>query len=349
MGRLTGELTDTAANYIGPWPMDVRTWDWFEDREKFEAFNVPRHMLYRLQLPGDVGGYVSTTFAERTGIPLGIPVVHTANDKAAEALGSGLRDDATGLVSLGTYIAGMVGGKEFAAEPQTYFSNFAAEPYRYIYECGGIRRGMWTVSWLRDLFGAENALAAAEAGTSAEERLNRLASGIPAGSDGLLCVLDWLAPPNKPFKKGMFIGFDERHGYAHMYRAVLEGIAFTMKRNMAAMTAERDIDLRTLVISGGGSNSDLMMQIFADVFNIPVVRNVVRNAAGLGAAICVAVACGIYPDFDAASAQMVRREDRFEPNPQHAALYEQLSTVAAEIPMHTDPILEKIHKILSDI
>jgi len=69
----------------------------------------------------------------------------------------------------------------------------------------------------------------------------------------------------------MFIGFDERHGYAHMYRAVLEGIAFTMKRNMAAMTAERDMDLRTLVVSGGGSNSDLMMQIFADVFNIPVV------------------------------------------------------------------------------
>ncbi|MHC6228976.1 FGGY-family carbohydrate kinase [Arthrobacter sp. MMS24-T111] len=348
MGRLTGELTDTAANYVGPWPMDVRTWDWFDDQAKFESFNVPRDMLYRLQMPGDVGGFVSAGFAEHTGIPQGIPVVHTANDKAAEALGSGLRDDATGLVSLGTYIAGMVVGKELAAEPQTYFSNFAAEPYRYIYECGGIRRGMWTVSWLRDLFGAENALAAAEDGISAEERLNRLASGISAGSDGLLCVLDWLAPPDKPFKKGMFIGFDERHGYAHMYRAVLEGIAFTMKRNMAAMTAERDVDLRTLVISGGGSNSDLMMQIFADVFNIPVVRNVVRNAAGLGAAICVAVACGIYPDFDSASAHMVRREDRFEPTPLNAALYGHLCTVAAEIPMHTDPILEKIHKILSD-
>ena len=348
MGRLTGELTDTAANYIGPWPMDVRTWDWFDDREKFESFNVPRDMLYRLQMPGDVGGFVNACFAERTGIPQGIPVVHTANDKAAEALGSGLRDDATGLISLGTYIAGMVVGKEFAAEPRTYFSNFAAEPYRYIYECAGIRRGMWTVSWLRDLFGTENARAAAQAGASAEERLNQLASDIPAGSDGLLCVLDWLAPPNKPFKKGMFIGFDERHGYAHMYRAVLEGIAFTMKQNMAAMTAERDMNLRTLVVSGGGSNSDLMMQIFADVFNVPVVRNVVRNAAGLGAAICVAVACGIYPDFDEASAHMVRREDRFEPNPQDAALYGKLSTVAAEIPMHTDPILEKIHKILSD-
>jgi sugar (pentulose or hexulose) kinase len=348
MGRLTGELTDTAANYIGPWPMDVRTWNWFDDQEKFDSFKVPRDMLYRLQMPGDVGGFVNTTFSRRTGIPQGIPVVHTANDKAAEALGAGLRDDSTGLISLGTYIAGMVVGKEFAPEPRTYFSNFASEPYRYIYECAGIRRGMWTVSWLRDLLGAENARAAAAAGASAEELLNKLASDIPAGSDGLLCVLDWLAPPNKPFKKGMFIGFDERHGYAHMYRAVLEGIAFTMKRNMAAMTAERDISLRTLVVSGGGSNSDLVMQIFADVFNIPVVRNVVRNAAGLGAAVCVAVACGIYPDFDEAAARMVRREDRFEPDPRNAALYEQLCTVSAEIPMQTDPILEKIHKILSN-
>lgn len=348
MGRLTGELTDTAANYIGPWPMDVRTWNWFDDQEKFDSFKVPRDMLYRLQMPGDVGGFVNTTFSRRTGIPQGIPVVHTANDKAAEALGAGLRDDSTGLISLGTYIAGMVVGKEFAPEPRTYFSNFASEPYRYIYECAGIRRGMWTVSWLRDLLGAENARAAAAAGASAEELLNKLASDIPAGSDGLLCVLDWLAPPNKPFKKGMFIGFDERHGYAHMYRAVLEGIAFTMKRNMAAMTAERDISLRTLVVSGGGSNSDLVMQIFADVFNIPVVRNVVRNAAGLGAAVCVAVACGIYPDFDEAAAHMVRREDRFEPDPRNAALYERLCTVSAEIPMQTDPILEKIHKILSN-
>lgn len=348
MGRLTGELTDTVANYIGPWPMDVRTWDWFDDRETFDSFKVPRDMLYRLQMPGDIGGYVNSAFSSHTGIPEGLPVVHTANDKATEALGSGLRDGTTGMVSLGTYIAGMVMGKEFAPEPQNFFSNFASEPYRYIYECAGIRRGMWTVSWLRDLLGTEIALAAAEAGLSSEEHLNLAASAIPAGSEGLLCVLDWLAPPNKPFKKGMFIGFDERHGYAHMYRAVLEGIAFTMKRNMDAMAAERNIGVETLVLSGGGSNSDLASQIFADVFNVPVVRNAVRNAAGLGAAICTAVACGIYTGFDEAREHMVRRHDRFEPTPHNAALYGELCAVAGEIPRQTDPILERIHQILTD-
>jgi len=348
MGRLTGELTDTIANYIGPWPMDVQAWDWFSDPETFDSFNVSRSMLYRLQMPGDIGGYVNEQFSARTGIPQGLPVVHTANDKAAEALGAGLRDETTGLVSLGTYITGMIVGKEYVADPTSYFSNFASEPYRYIYECGGIRRGMWTVSWLRNLLGQEITQAAADAGMTGDNYLNAVASRVPAGSDGLFCVLDWLAPPAQPHKKGMFIGFDQRHGYAHMYRAILEGIAYTMKQNMVEMENERGISIETLVISGGGSYSDLCMQIFADVFGIPVVRNEVRNAAGLGAAICVAVACDLYPSFDDASGHMVHREDRFEPNPDNADLYTQLRAVSVDITTQTDAILQRTHRILHD-
>ena len=348
MGRLTGEKTDTAANYIGPWPMDVGTWDWFSDQKTFDSFNVGRDMLYRLQMPGDIGGYLNDTFAASTGIPRGLPVVHTANDKATEALGAGLRDETTGLVSLGTYIAGMIVGNEFIAEPQTYFTNFASEPHRYMYESAGIRRGMWTVSWLRDLVGAELTRDAARAGVGLEDHLNNLAAAVPPGSDGLMCVLDWLAPPTQPHKKGMFIGFDERHGYAHMYRAILEGIAFRMKQNMLAMESERGIRITSLVLSGGGSYSDPFMQLFADVFHLPVVRNEVRNAAGLGAAICTAVACGIYPDLDTASASMVRQDDRFEPNVENAELYTQLGSVYADISAQTDVILKRTHQILSD-
>ncbi|MBG6108406.1 FGGY-family carbohydrate kinase [Frigoribacterium sp. CG_9.8] len=348
MGRITGEKTDTAANYIGPWPMDVRTWDWFSDQETFESFAVGRNMLYRLQMPGEIGGYVNDSFSASTGIPRGLPVVHTANDKATEALGSGLREETTGLVSLGTYIAGMVVGTEFIAEPQTYFTNFASEPHRYLYESAGIRRGMWTVSWLRNLVGAELAHDAAAAGVSLEDHLNTLAAAVPAGSDGLMCLLDWLAPPSQPHRKGMFIGFDERHGHAHMYRSILEGIAFRMKENIAAMEFERGIRLTSLVLSGGGSSSDACMQIFADVFDLPTVRNEVRNAAGLGAAICAAVACGIYPDLDAASASMIRHADRFEPDPDNVKLYRQLGSVYADIPAQTDAILARTHRILSD-
>ena len=346
MGRFTGELTDTVANYIGPWPMDVSTWDWFTDPETFDSFNVKREQLYTLQMPGDTGGYITDAFSAQTGIPAGLPVVHTANDKAAEALGAGLREETTGLVSLGTYIAGMVVGQEFVGDPQAYFSNFASEPHRYLYESAGIRRGMWTVSWLRNLLGEEVTKGARLAGISGDEFLNTLAVDVPAGSDGLLCVLDWLAPPAQPHKKGMFIGFDERHGSGHMYRAILEGIAFTMKENMEAMEEERGTHLDTLVLSGGGSYSDLFTQIFADVFDIPVVRNEVRDAAGLGAAMSVAVACGIYSSFDDASSHMVHREDRYEPHSSNVDLYAQLRAVHTEITIQTEASLKRTHDIL---
>lgn len=348
MGRITGSLTDTAANYIGPWPMDVGTWDWFSDPETFDSFGISREMLFELKMPGEIGGYVNSAFAEATGIPEGLPVVHTANDKAAEALGVGLRDERVGLVSLGTYIAAMVVGPTFAESPQHYFTNFASEPHRYVYESAGIRRGMWTVSWLRNLVGAEITQAAAERGIGREEYLNELAADIPAGSDGLMCVLDWLASPSQPHKKGMFIGFDERHGYAHMYRSILEGIAFRMKQHVGDMEAELGSQIEKLVLSGGGANSDVGMQIFADVFDVPAVRNEMRNAAGLGAAICAAVACGVYPDFEAASARMVREADVFLPDPDRALLYRELGEVYADISAQTDALLERTSHILSN-
>jgi len=347
MGRLTGSFTDSAANYIGPWPMDVSTWDWFTDQETFDSFNVPREMLFELQMPGDVGGSVNAEFAKATGLPVGLPVIHTANDKATEALGSGLRDERQGLVSLGTYIAAMVVGEGFVADAESYFTNFACEPNRYVYESAGIRRGMWTVSWLENLIGAEIGIAAANEGLSKQEYLNKVGALVPAGCEGLMCVLDWLAPPTHPHRKGLFIGFDERHGYAHMYRSILEGIAFRMKHNVAAMESDRGIKLEKLVLSGGGSNSDLMAHIFADVFNIPVVRNQVRSAAGLGSAICVAVACGVYPDLESAIDHMVHLADETTPNPNLTGLYSQLGEVYTDISAQTDVILERTFSILS--
>ena len=89
--------------------------------------------------------------AGATGIPAGLPVYATANDKAVEALGSGLDDDGTVLLSLGTYIAAMTIGSSSSSADGSYWANFAARPGTYLYESTGIRRGMWTISWYRTL------------------------------------------------------------------------------------------------------------------------------------------------------------------------------------------------------
>jgi sugar (pentulose or hexulose) kinase len=340
--RLTGQFNDTVANYEGQWPIDKNTWQWSEDPQVFRHYNIPREMLFNLQLPGTIAGYLTDRAAEITGMPAGIPVVNTANDKAVEALGAGLLPGNTALVSLGTYIASMVHGQKNISEARFFFTNLASVPDHYLYESGGIRRGMWTVSWVRELLGDEVTLKANKLGIPTEDYLNSLAEKVPVGSDGLMTVLDWLAHPDTPFRKGVMLGFDGRHKGAHIYRSVLEGIALTIKNHADAMCAELGIKLDQLIISGGGSNSDLFVQIFADVFGLPACRNVVNSAAGLGSAICAALATGVYDNYITAIDKMVKIRDIFQPNPENTALYGIMNNEAYKnITRHTDEILKK--------
>jgi sugar (pentulose or hexulose) kinase len=141
------------------------------------------------------------------------------------------------------------------------------------------------------------------------------------------------------------LGFDGRQGRFHMYRSILEAIALTIHRCATEMGKELGVDFHHTIISGGGSNSDLMLEIFADVFGIPAVRTEVNNAAGLGSAICAAVGLGIYESLDEAIENMVQVGKTFEPNPENVALYQQMESVYREISGHTDDIFKKSFEI----
>lgn len=320
--RLTGETKDTRANYVGPWPIDPKTLEWEADAERFAAFATPRAMLFDLVDPATVLGRVTAAASRSTGLPAGLPVVATANDKAVEALGAGLSDDGTVLVSLGTYITAMMLGHDNAAGAGASFANPGALPGEVLYESDGIRRGMSTVSWIVDLLGGDILRAASEAGLSAEAYLSNVAMArVPPGSDGLYTVLNWLARPGHPHERGIMVGFTGRHNGPHMFRSILEGMAMTMKNHVQAMCEERGVAPTRVIVSGGGSNSDLTMQIFADVFGLPAHRTVVNGAASLGAAICAAMALGVYSSRAQAVAQMVHSRDAFAPVAENVELY----------------------------
>jgi sugar (pentulose or hexulose) kinase len=345
--RFTGELGDTAANNILlQWPIDTDTWEWSADPALPARFGVTREMLVELRMPGDVLGHVTAEAAAATGIPEGLPVVATANDKAVEMLGTGSLDERTALVSLGTYIAAMVHGHENRHSPVAFWTNFACLPHRYLYESHGVRRGMWTLSWFLDLLGEELADRAASLELTREQYLEREAEGAPAGSDGLMTVLDWLAPTDKPFRKGMLIGFDARHTRGHVYRSILEAIALTMKHNVDAMCDELGSTLDEIVVSGGGASSPLVMHIFADCFGLPASRSVAGGGASLGAAICAAAATGVYPDIETAAASMTHPRESFEPDPARTEVYLRMNeTIYQHIREATDPLLERAYPI----
>jgi sugar (pentulose or hexulose) kinase len=205
---------------------------------------------------------------------------------------------------------------------------------------------MWTLTWFLDLLGPELAEHAEALGVTRERYLEHEAETVPAGSDGLMTVLDWLAPTDSPFRKGVMIGFDARHTRGHVYRSILEAIALTMKHKVDAMCGELGIGLDEIVVSGGGSVSPLFMQIFADVFGIPASRTIGGGGASLGAAICAAAAAGLYPDIESAAARMTRGRERFEPVPANADVYRRMNeTVYPSIRSATDPLLAQAFPI----
>lgn len=343
--RLTGEKKDTISNYEYGWPVDVDNWKWSDDPAAYEQTGMPREMLFDLVMPGDVLGYITEEAAAATGLPAGAPLVATGNDKAVEGLGTGCMGETTACLSLGTYTTAMMEGTENLKGTSYAWPKFSSVPYKYLYDSNGIRRGMWTVSWFRDVLGDGYKKLAEEQGMSAEEMLGIEAASVPVGSDGLMTVLNWLATPDARYQKGIMIGFDGRHTRAHMYRSILEAIAMTMKKHVDDMAGEVGAHLEKMIITGGGSNSDVFMQILADVLDMPVVRNEVGGAAGLGSAICAAVAAGVYDSFEAAVAGMVRVRDTFEPIPEHTAIYNRMMPVYHSITGCTDEVLKKSYEI----
>lgn len=344
--RMTGEFRDAAANYQGMWPIDTASWAWSAEEADYRRTGIPRDMLMEIVQPGEELGLLTAEAAAAMGLPEGTPVIATANDKAVEALGAGLQDPDALLVSLGTYITGMAVGRSEVGAPESFWTNFGSEPGTYLYESGGIRRGMWTVSWFRDLLGDGGAHEAERRAESVEEMLGREALDVPVGSDGLLTILDWLAPAEQPTRKGTFLGFDGRHGRGHMFRSILEGIAMTLKDNADAMAAELDTEFDHVVVTGGGAASDLLTQILADAFGLECVRLEGGSSAGRGAAICAAVGVGLAPSFRDAVGRFAVVSDHTEPNRENTEFYRSLGAIHRDVRDRTDPIYRRLSELV---
>lgn len=302
--RLTGEFRDTAGNYQGVWPIDEERWDWSTVEAAYAPTGMNRDMLFALVPPGSILGGITREAATETGLPEGLPVVATSNDKAVEALGAGLQSESQVLVSLGTYVSSMMVGHRPRDGGDTFWTNFGAEPGSFLYEGGGVRRGMWTVSWFRDL------LADAD-----ESALSRGAAAVPPGSDGLLVSLDWLAPDDDPSRRGAIVGFDGTQGRFHIHRAILEAITLEVVLGCERMAESLGRPVTEVICSGGGASSDVMLRIMAAVFGVPVRRPKVVDAAGVGAAISAAVATGVHPGWREAVQSMVHLEPSIQPDP----------------------------------
>jgi len=324
--RMTGRMVDSTGSQVGYVPFDFKRQQWSSANDwKWQAMVIQPSQLPELVAPGTIIGAVTAEAAAETGIPVGTPVIAAAADKACEVIGAGCLDPQIGCLSYGTTATiNTTTSRYFEATP--FIPPYpAAVPGMYSSEVQ-IFRGFWMVSWFKEQFGHLETEAAKLRGVSAESLFDELVTSVPPGSMGLMLQPYWtpgIRFPG-PEAKGAIIGFGDVHTRAHMYRAILEGLAYALREGREKIEKKSGVPITALRISGGGSQSDAAMQLTADIFNLPTARPHIYETSGLGAAIDAAVGLKLHADFKTAIAEMTRMGATFEPNKHSAETYDAL-------------------------
>jgi sugar (pentulose or hexulose) kinase len=343
---LTGEFKDCSSMIVGLFPIDLKGLQWHPWKVIYEIFGVERDRLPALVSPVEIAGTVSQDGARRFGVPPGLPVIIGAGDKQSELLGAGVTTSGIAEISYGTAAVIELLSSKYVTHPMMdFFTWGAAMPGHWALE-GFVGRGYWMVSWFKGEFGKREEEEALRLGVSPEAVLDKQLPDVPAGSMGLLVQPYWHPRENDPLSKGAIIGFSGEHTRKHVYRAVIEGIGYELRRLAELMVKHSGNAITELRVGGGGSQSDEIMQITADVFGLPVMRMHTSNLAALGAAIDAAVALGIHGSFPEAVERMVRVESAFQPVDENVKIYDRLFR---EVYMKMYPALSPLHHRIADV
>lgn len=324
--RLTGRFADSVGSCVAYLPFDYKRLKWAAPSDwKWQAMPVRPEQLPELVKPGELIGTISAEASRHTGIPEGLPLIAAASDKACEVIGSGGVDPETACLSYGTTATINTTRRKYLETIPLIPPYPAAIPDHYNTEVM-IFRGFWMVSWFKQEFGHAERQRALELGVEAETLFDELVSQVPPGSMGLTLQPFWSPGIREPGleAKGSIIGFGDVHTRAHLYRAILEGLAYALRQGRERIEKRSGTPITRLRVSGGGSQSDAAMQLTADIFGLPAERPHVYEASGLGAAIDCAVGLGLHTDFPTAIAAMTRVGKVFQPNPEAQRIYERL-------------------------
>ena len=346
--RLTGQFRDSTGSQVGYLPFDYKRHQWAGARDfKWQAIPVKRHMLPELVSPGSVIGHLTQDAAVHLGLPAGLPVIAAASDKACEILGSGGLTPDIGCRSYGT-TATINTTRHRYIEPVRLMPPYPAALPGFFSTEVMIYRGFWMVSWFKREFGLREQALAERQGVEPEALFDELVRAVPPGSMGLMLQPYWSPGVRQPGPeaKGAIIGFGDVHTRAHIYRAILEGLAYALREGKEKIEKRSGVVIRRLRVAGGGSQSDAAMQLTADVFGLPAERPHTYETSGLGAAIDAAVGLGLHPDFETAVAAMTRVGDVFHPQPDTQAHYQRLYS---EVYIRMYPRLQPLYRKIRDI
>jgi xylulokinase len=307
--RLTGEKVTDVADASGTLMLNVAKRQW--SGEVLQAAEINRSVLPSLHESPEVCGEVSAMGAEATGLAAGTPVVAGAGDQAAGAIAMGVVTSGAVSATIGTSGVVFAATDRPALDPKGRLHTFChAVPGRW-HVMGVTQAAGLSLRWYRDQFSRTPVAD----GQDPYEQLTAEAATVPPGADGLLWapyLMGERTPHLDPAARGVLAGLTASHTRAHVIRAILEGVAFSLKDTFAIFT-EMNVPVKSIRLGGGGARSPLWRQIQADVYGQEVEIVEAEEGAAFGAAILAGVGVKMWPSVDAACDSAVRVVQRVSP------------------------------------
>ncbi len=322
--KLSGSICTDVSDASGTGFFNVEKREWAVGLIKKAGLDPA--MFPRVIESTEAAGHVTKEAAALTGIPEGTVLSGGGGDAVISMAGLGLIKPGRVGITLGTSGVAAVNLPSFAANPNGMLQVFCGnEPGTYS-AIGVTLAAAGSYQWFKNALGDYETEKAKAENKNVFSILDSEAEKVPAGSEGLI-FLPYLtgerAPVNDPNAKGAFLGITSRHGKGHFARAVMEGVAFSLKQVYGVIAEAGKCDgSNEIVIAGGGAKSKVWQQIFADTFNLPV-RTVYGSSEGgsFGAALVAGVTAGLFENLSQ-TVPFIESSGSTMPNAENTGVYD---------------------------
>jgi sugar (pentulose or hexulose) kinase len=321
--RLTGGWTTSTASADPLGVLDMERLVWSQDI--LTAAGVSIDKMLALVRPGALVGTVTEAAAQATGLPVDTPVFAAGGDGQCAGTGVDVLRSGRAYINLGTAVVSGHYSERYVFD-RAFRTETAVADRGYIVETC-LRSGTFLLDWLtRELLGIDP-----ERELEVLTALETEAATSPVGANGIMLVPYWegcMTPYWDASARGVIAGLSGSTRRGDLYRALLEGVVLEQALASRRLQLGCGKTIDNYVAVGGGTASDLWMQILADALGAPVHRSASKEASSLGAAMAAATGCGWFHNFAEASAEMAGHIVRtFEPRPQEQAAYAELGEI----------------------
>lgn len=343
--RLTGTYATDVSDASGMLLLDVKNRKW--SKTLMKKLDLDPDMFAEVFESEDVTGTLTPQAAKQLNLTTDCLVVGGAGDCAAGALGNGIVKTGVVSTSLGTSGVVFAHSDQPEVDPEGRLHTFCHAVRGKWHMMGVTLSAAGSFGWFAETLCKTDAAASKKKKKDIFEQLTAEAEQVPAGADGLF-FLPYLsgerAPHADPLARGAFVGLTLSHTRAHMTRAVLEGVTYSL-RDCLDIAKDLGVKAREIRSTGGGAKSKFWRQLQADMFGKKVYAMASDEGPAFGVALLAAVGGGEFKNIVEATKATVRTTRESRPTAKARKTYDR----GIEVYQHLYPALQDSYKAIAEL